>query len=789
MSHRRTRGAARRLGRLAVLAILTFSRAVLPAAGAEPDPEARPDTSAGLAEVVVTAQFRRENAQTTPIALTAIDAAAMSAQGMTNLADAANEAPSVFIAPAAYGFGQSASVTIRGVGQADPHIALEPGVGIYIDDVYYGMLSGSIFELLDASRVEILRGPQGTLEGKNSIGGSVKLFSTTPGPQPNGYVEAGYGDFNHFVARAATSFTLLPDTLYARVSVGAIRESGYLTELDYTCATGQPLNLGPGLSGSQRQTTNCKIGEEGGKDVVTGRAALRWIPDAQLENTLTLDVTQDHSQNPAGKLLFQSPLWAGTANFITGPSSYSNYETNLSRPTGTGASANQPYPMPKTSPLDAWGVSNNLDLKINDALELRSITGYRNEKTVFSQQTDASPASLADQLWSMQTKQVTQELRLLGNLGKLLDWTIGGFYYNAHGLSSGRIDIPGGFALGGGGLDLDFLLNDPVHTRSESGFAHIVLHPVDKLNVTVAARYTNDLKAFTFNRLGLDLLPYPPLASLVNVTDSFKGTRWDYRAAVDYRWTDALMTYAQVSTGYKGGGINPRPYFVSQVQQFNPETLLTYEIGFKSEFFEHRARLNLSAYDSKYKDIQLQLLSCDKFSPFAGAPCAMTANVGDATVKGLEFEAQLRPTEQLNFDASLGYTDFQYTRTDPSSGVTRGMQNVYAPKFTASAGIQYAFELPSGSSITPRIDYNYRSQIWTQPVNAPTNRIGGVGLANARLIWQDSRKEWQAALSVTNLTGKFYYVSQNDDSGVPYFALWAQPGPPREFLISVKRSF
>src|SRR6266478_1898710 len=127
MSHRRITGATRRLGRLAGLVILTLSRAVLPAAGAEPDPEARPDTSAGLAEVVVTAQFRRENAQTTPIALTAIDAAAMSAQGMTNLADAANEAPSVFIAPAAYGFGQSASVTIRGVGQADPHIALEPG--------------------------------------------------------------------------------------------------------------------------------------------------------------------------------------------------------------------------------------------------------------------------------------------------------------------------------------------------------------------------------------------------------------------------------------------------------------------------------------------------------------------------------------------------------------------------------------------------------------------------------------------------------------------------------------
>jgi iron complex outermembrane receptor protein len=167
----------------------------------------------------------------------------------------------------------------------------------------------------------------------------------------------------------------------------------------------------------------------------------------------------------------------------------------------------------------------------------------------------------------------------------------------------------------------------------------------------------------------------------------------------------------------------------------------------------------------------------------------MSANVGDAHVKGVELETQVRATQQLSFNASFGYTDFQYTRTDPSSGVTLGMQNVYAPKTTASAGLQYAFDLPNGSSITPRLDYNYRSEIWTAAVNAPTNHIAGVGLANARITWQDPKREWEAAVSVTNLTDKFYYVSLGDDSGAPYFALWAQPGPPRQYLISVKRSF
>lgn len=754
-------------------------------AGAAEGESGKADTGQ-LQEVVVTAQFRSEKLQETPIAITAVDAAAMAARGMTDLADAANHAPSVFIAQSAYGFGQSASVTIRGIGQADPHIALEPGVGVYIDDVYYGMLSGSIFELLDADRVEVLRGPQGTLQGKNSIGGSVKLFSTRPGPEPNAFIEAGYGSFNHFMARAASNITLIPDTLFARVSAGTIHEDGYLTELDYTCATGKALDLGPGLSGSNRHgTSNCDIGTEGGKSVVSARASLRWIASEQVEDTFIADVTNDNSENPAVKLLSQSPSWAGTANFITCSTCYTNYETNLGRP----FPGSNVFSLPRTSPLNEWGISNTLDVTLPASIRLKSITGYRQEHTVFTQQGEASPADVVDQIWSMQTRQFTEEIRLLGTIGRIVDWTVGGFFYDARGFSSGRIQIPGGFALGGGGLGLDFLLDDPVRTRSTSGFAHFVVHATDRLDVTLAGRFTHDIKNFTFNRLGLDGQPYPLLSSLEDVTGRFSGNRFDYRAAIDYRWTDNLLTYAQVSTGFKGGGVNPRPYFASQVVNFNPETLLTYEVGLKSEFLDHRARVNLAAYSSKYKDIQLQLLRCDNISPFPGAPCAATENVGDANVKGVELETELRPTRRWSFDASVGYMDFRYTRTNPFSGVTIGMQNIYAPKLTASAGTQYTIELPNGSSLTPRVDYSYRSEIWTLPVNDPGNRIGGRGLANARLTWQDSSQVWEAALAITNLTNKFYYISENPNLGAPYFANIGTPGRPREYFFTVKRSF
>ena len=275
MANIRVEGVARRVGLVASVGLLTISNLSWAAEGPGQDSGAKPEDSGALSEVVVTAQFRSENAQNTPIAITALDAAALAASGLSNIGEAANHAPSVFIAPAASGFGQSASITIRGVGQSDPHIALEPGVGMYIDDVYYGMLSGSVFELLDADRVEVLRGPQGTLAGKNSIGGAVKLFSKAPGPNSDAFVEVGYGDYDHVIARGASNITLVPDKLFARVSAGTIQQSGYLKELDYTCATGQQLAFGNALGGSKRQTTSCKIGEEGGKDVVTARGSLR----------------------------------------------------------------------------------------------------------------------------------------------------------------------------------------------------------------------------------------------------------------------------------------------------------------------------------------------------------------------------------------------------------------------------------------------------------------------------------------------------------------------------------
>lgn len=760
-------------------------------------------TQAGpLEEVVVTAQFRKESLQDTPLAITALSDEGLEARNITDLAEATKFVPNVQITPGAQGFGQNASVFIRGLGQNDPHFALEPGVGIYIDDVYYGVLTGSAMDLMDIERIEVLRGPQGTLSGRNSIGGSVKIYTKDPGPEPEAYLEAGYGSYNKLKFRGASNFTLVEDKLYLRAFMGTIQKDGYLTQLDYTCATGDLLNLGPGLSGVQRQTgvnsvsgrsqrdikNECKIGEEGGKSVWTGRVTLRWDINEDMDNVLKFDITEDDSQNPAGKLLLQDSLWTGGADFITGSESYTNYETNLSRPTGANPSLD-PFRMPKDSPLESWGVSNRFHMDITDSLRIESITGYREVKTTFSQQLDASPASIWDQLWTLSQEQFTQELRVSGEYGTLVDWTIGGFYYTADGFSEGRINLPGSFAPGGGGINLEFLLNDPVDTESTAGFAHFAIHPVDKLTLIGGVRYSHDKKDFTFNRLDVLGNPHPLLGALLDVTGEFRDTRVDYRVGIDYKWLDNFMTYAQVATGYKGGGVNPRPFFVSQVVPFGPEEVTTYEGGFKGDFFNNRLRLNVAGFYSDFTNVQLNVTSCDDISPFPGAPCAATRNVGDAEITGFEVETVFRVSDGLMLDASYGLSDFEYTRIGPNVPVTKDMKNVLSPKHTVAIGGQYEHAFSNGHSIMGRIDFTYRSEMYAEATNAVTNRISDLALVNLSLRWTDPSKKWQVKGTVTNLFDRFYYVSKFDRANLGSNAILGQPGAPREWFISLKRMF
>jgi iron complex outermembrane receptor protein len=761
---------------IAVESCLLASRLAL---AQEPAEAASPDQ---LQEVTVTAEFRKQSVQETPLAITAITGDTLQERSVANLAAATSWSPNVNVASGTEGFGQVSGVFIRGVGQSDPHFALEPGVGIYVDDVYYGVLGGAMFELMDTDRIEVLRGPQGTLAGKNSIGGAMKIFSRQPGPEANAYAEAQYGNYNRVMARAASNFTLVDDKLYARFSAATRHRDGYVDRLDYACATGDYSR------GTNAVGPNCKLGTQGGESVWTARGTLHWLPTDGIDNTTILDIVQDNSQNPAAKTVVQSPAWAGGQNYITGPESYTNYETYISRPTSTNPPANS-FPMPSSTPLSGWGATDKLTINLPASMTLTSISGYRESNLSLSAQLDGTPASINDQTWSLRHKQFTEELRLSGQFRSFADWTLGGFYYNARGTSEGRVVISGGVVAGGGGVNLDTIFHDPVKTESKSAFGHVIFHPTDRLDVTTAIRYTDDLKRFTFNRYDSQGRPHPTLGALLDLTREFSGSRLDYRGAIDYKFTDNVLAYAQWATGFKGGGVNPRPFFASQVIAYQPETLKGTEVGIKADLFDRHVRLNLAAFDNKYHDFQGTLLRCDLFSPFPGAPCTMSTNIGDATIRGIELETQVRVLGGLSIEASAGYLDFQYDDVATFSGVTKDMTNVYTPKFAGAFGVQYAFNLGNAGTVTPRVDYTYRSEVFGAAVNAEINRLPVRRLINARIAWADQVGHWDASIASTNLLDEFYYESTQIRQNAPYFSGTKRPGWPREVFVTLRRNF
>lgn len=382
-------------------------------------------------DIIVTAQFRGQKLQDTPIAITAMTGEALEARAQANVNDIATFTPNVNIAPA---FGGSASINayIRGIGQNDSNFALEPGVGIYIDDVYYGATFGALFDLSDLDRVEVLRGPQGTLSGKNSIGGSIKLFSRKPDENGGGYVEGTYGRFNRLDLRGGINLTLA-DGLYARVSGVSKHRNGFMTRLDFGCA-----NPGQGIAASPLSGKNCKIGTEGGQELNAGRLALRYAPvGSPLEVNIIADVSQDDSEPTASKLTYANfPLVrsydpanpAGgvpfDSRFITGPKSYTNYANyanggNFSTFFGTNYVETPNFVPGANSSVTAWGISGSADYRLSDALRLKSITAYRKAEGRISSDLDGSPLNLGVQSNNFVHEQFTQELRLTGNVGDL----------------------------------------------------------------------------------------------------------------------------------------------------------------------------------------------------------------------------------------------------------------------------------------------------------------------------------------------------------------------------------
>ena len=775
-----------------------------------------------LEEIIVTAQFREQNLQDTPLAITAIPDELLQARNQISVEQVSDQAPNVQFEEAPAGFGPSLNVFIRGIGQSDWSYGLEPGVGMYIDDIYLSTLHGGVLDLLDLDRVEILRGPQGTLEGRNSIGGAVRLVSRKPSGDGPGYIELDYGKYDLINARGALEFSLIPGRLVGRIAAVTRRQDGYQERLDYACthpgATLDPdgpfgpLPSAPFPSLLSGASGNCKLGTAGGRSYSGGRATFVFTPNDRLELTVIGDIMDDNSEVPASTLVAARPIasvpgygpqFVPTDPFIT----YSTFaDTGYATP---GILSPTPFlpilnpygplNIPPVNRIFHWGIAGIIDYRINDKLSLKSITAYREFETLFADDGDGSPLPAQTILNNTFHKGIQQELRLNGNgFGNKLDYTLGFFYFEQTNRQNSRTDIPWSPPVG---RLLDLIIADVADSNTWAVFGHGVFHVNDRLNLTAGIRYTEENKDYMYRRRD----PGNNASNLVymsvdGITGRFNGNNVDYRASIDYRWSDQLMTYVTYSTGFKGGGVNPRPFSLSQVIPFDKETLENIEGAVKSDLLDKRLRLNITGFYSFYNDLQIPPFSCPDLTPVQ--PCFAYRNLADAENWGTELEATFTPTATLSFDASLSWIDSKITRLgmDPNGGINRSDPAVVnpvtgellinvdkhgvplLPVWTFSIGGQFMVSLGDYGTLTPRFDFYYQDD------RKFAEFLKSYTTLNLSLDWRSMDKNWEAMLAVTNATDEEYFLNAFNILDTAGFAN-AHPAAPLEWLIKIRRNF
>ena len=770
-----------------------------------------------LQEVVVTAEFRTEKLQEIPLAITAVNADTMEQRNMTNLIDIANVAPNVTMFENSAAYGKTNAAFIRGIGQGDFNLAAgEPGVGIYIDDVYFATTLGSAFDLYDLDSVEILRGPQGTLEGKNSIGGAINMHSKKPTGDNTGYVDVTLGDFSRRDMKAAYDMSIT-DGLFFRVSAYEQYRAGYVTRANFACATGQPAAGQGVVTNSQGYTVNtdapdylqgnvpnklggsCAIGTEGGIDVRGARGQLRWIINDKMENNFTGYVVDDNSEAAAETLVavapaaiagFNSYLYGKYGQMFDGRFLSSNFYTTYSN----FLDLDRQESIPNTNSMHQWGFSDVYDWDITQKVHFKSISAFLGYWTDFSDDQSNSPLPLAWAYNLVDHQQFTQEFRFTGKAFDQLDWATGAFYYRGTSLNRGEINVAllGGAA--GPAYGLDFQQNSPALDQNEAVFAQGTEHITDQLDLTAGIRETHEDKSYTYQSFFGRVGPY-----------GVEYSHTDWKVAAAYKITPDVMTYASISTGFRGGGFNPRPFAESQINEFQPEKLMEYEVGIKSDWLDHRVRANVAAYYGDYKSLQFNSQILQNGVPYTGI-----TNIGGANIYGYEVELEARPVGAWQIEASVGYTAFKYKDLGDNVGCGTGAEAaalaaagdciagnpsysdypVGQPKFKGNLGTSYMFLLPGGSSLTPRLDATYQTRVFYDVIN---NTPGAISpsryLLNGRVQWEAANGKWAVAFLGTNLTNKEYYVSLFDLRAFGEGMESGQPGAPREWAVNVHYKF
>ncbi len=815
---------------------------------AQTTPPAPASTTGQIQEVVVTAQKRSENVQRVPIAITAFTAQALKEENIHEVSGLGRLTPNVNLDTSSPfgGANEVLSASIRGIGQDDFAINLDPGVGVYVDGVYYARTTGANVNMLDVDRVEILKGPQGTLFGRNTIGGAISVVTRAPSNDYKANAEVTLGSFNRRDFQATADVPIIPDTVLSTITVSSLNRDGYQQRIPYP-ATGYVSDPIGSFTTPGRDTYSTQGGQ--GQDSI--RAKVLWKAAPNFTITTTADWTHVDESSTAESLLSAvtgsslgglydgcvagAPGFLGPGtNIVCGPRgpalnaagmTVSNpgiqgtnrlfwgpqYITNdIDKTYATGPDFNH---------MDNYGASITLDWNLSPTMELKSITGYRRLNWAVALDADGSPIDINQDAQKEAQHQISEEVQLNGSLmdGRL-KYTSGLYYFNEGGFEHDYV------TLAGGTLQINGV--DTIDTSSYAVYAHADYAVTDKLKLILGGRYSYDHKTITVDQADTNaffakLHGCYPLTPAVEASAACTGAATGLNggtgfpvpsnpelftpavpysqdfyvftptAGLQYQVTSAVMTYFTYSKGYKDGGWTTRlTNFESVLPAFGPEKSETYEAGVKSEWLHHTLQLNLAGFYTDYDGIQLNFQ--EGLSP-------TIQNAGNARIAGAEAEGRWILGHGFSIAATAGYMDAKYTYLEPgvngnntcsqpfSPCITLGSKLPKTPKWKTSISPVYDYYLPNDAKLRFEVDYTHTSSMFNDSFNTSILRRPDTDNVNLSATFMAPGDKYELVVGGTNVTDQRYLVTGNEDTSSGL--LYGSYNPPAEWYVTLRGKF
>ena len=702
-----------------LLAATALSTGLLIAAPAvAQDATADKANDAGIGEIVVTAQKRAENVHDVPIAISAVSGQFLQSRGITSIDNLGSIAPNVKIERAPSN-KTAAQISIRGSVTINPAITWEPAVGIYLDGVYVAKAQGSVFDIADLERVEILRGPQGTLYGRNALAGAINLVTRKPSGELHVSAEATYGDYNYMKGRVVLDLPAMGPF--------SVKLAGQIQKRDgFIKVTPNPIAALAGLASPNSVTSTNDI------DSQSFMAQVRMTPAPNL----TIDYTFDYNRN--NQLPDFAQLVAAPGLAILQP--YAS-QTRLST-----ASINA-VPLLEYSRSSGHALTVALDL---GSAEVKSITSYRKLKWVDSLDLDGSPIDIAATTRDTDFQAFSQELQLTGNaLSDRLKYAAGVFYYNEKAETLGPQRFFGAFGPGAAAvLQSDY----GGHNKAWAAYAQLDYDLTERLKLAVGGRYTHEIKDVRrYFAAGTVGSPITPLFNLpYGGAPDAKFGNFSPALTIAYEASQQVNVYARWARGYKSGGFNGETDVSSLIgstfscasapgqtselcNPYKPETVNSYEAGIKTRLADGKLVFNFAAFWDEHKEIQLSVFTA------TGAASSVVKNAAQARIRGLEFEAVARPAPWFTINASFALLDAKYKKYfDGGVDVSSNRAFPHTPKTTANLGVDWDVVQGDWGKFSLLGDLSYVSKYFTFPYaltgNPATTQLAGNSQSQGRTI-------------------------------------------------------